>query len=73
MTTTDLLRFQPPQLDLEESNIENSENTVLFLLSCFQYILSSAVLSVGPPFRKPMSSNSQSPQACVVGHVTNTV
>ncbi|PYH72443.1 putative P-type ATPase [Aspergillus vadensis CBS 113365] len=49
--------FQPPQLDLEESNIENSENTVLFLLSCFQYILSSVVLSVGPPFRKPMSSN----------------
>ncbi|SPB48979.1 unnamed protein product [Aspergillus niger] len=49
--------FQPPQLDLEESNIENSENTVLFLLSCFQYILSSVVLSVGPPFRRPMSSN----------------
>ncbi|PWY65000.1 hypothetical protein BO70DRAFT_325088 [Aspergillus heteromorphus CBS 117.55] len=49
--------FQPPLIDLEESNIENSENTVLFLVSSFQYILSSVVLSVGPPFRKPMSSN----------------
>ncbi|OOF92274.1 hypothetical protein ASPCADRAFT_210710 [Aspergillus carbonarius ITEM 5010] len=49
--------FQPPRIDLDESNIENSENTVLFLVSSFQYILSSVVLSVGPPFRKPMSSN----------------
>lgn len=49
--------FEPPRLDLEKSNIENSENTALFLLSCFQYVLMSVVLSVGPPFRKPMRSN----------------
>ncbi|PYH94983.1 hypothetical protein BO71DRAFT_378573 [Aspergillus ellipticus CBS 707.79] len=49
--------FLPPLVDLEESNIENSENTVLFLVSSFQYILSSIVLSVGPPFRKSMRSN----------------
>lgn len=50
-------RFKPPRVDLEKSNIENSENTALFLVSCFQYILMSVVLSVGPPFRKPMKSN----------------
>jgi cation-transporting ATPase 13A3/4/5 len=47
----------PPQLDLEKSNIVNSENTALFLFSCFQYIFISIVLSAGPPFRKPMSQN----------------
>ncbi|KAJ5641572.1 hypothetical protein N7490_005572 [Penicillium lividum] len=49
--------FLPPQLDLEKSNILNSENTALFLFSCFQYILTSIVLSVGPPFRQPMTLN----------------
>jgi hypothetical protein len=47
----------PPQLDLEKSNIVNSENTSLFLFSCFQYILTSVILSAGPPFRKPMTQN----------------
>ncbi|KAJ5584088.1 uncharacterized protein N7459_003888 [Penicillium hispanicum] len=49
--------FQPPRLDLQKSNIVNSENTALFLFSCFQYILTSIVLSVGPPFRQPMTWN----------------
>ncbi|KAF3019501.1 hypothetical protein E8E15_003598 [Penicillium rubens] len=49
--------FLPPQLDLEKSNIVNSENTALFLFSCFQYIFISIVLSAGPPFRKPMTQN----------------
>ncbi|GAB1200545.1 hypothetical protein APSETT444_009918 [Aspergillus pseudonomiae] len=52
-----LIRFKPPEIDLDNSNIENSENTALFLVSCFQYTLASVVLSVGPPFRKPMRSN----------------
>lgn len=51
-------RFQAPNVKPGEDNIENSENTVLFLVSSFQYILASVVLSAGPPFRKPMSSNS---------------
>lgn len=50
-------RFQPPQLNLEKSNIVNSENTALFLFSCFQYILTSIILNVGPPFRQPMTVN----------------
>ncbi|KAL2848451.1 hypothetical protein BJY01DRAFT_155608 [Aspergillus pseudoustus] len=50
--------FKGPDIRLgEDNNIENSENTVLFLISSFQYILTSVVLSVGPPFRKPMRSN----------------
>lgn len=49
--------FEPPEIDLDNSNIENSENTTLFLVSCFQYTLASVVLSVGPPFREPMRSN----------------
>ncbi|KAF9390490.1 hypothetical protein BGX21_011470 [Mortierella sp. AD011] len=49
--------YTPPVYDSEDTNIECYENTVLFLLSCFQYLLVAIVFSVGPPFRKPMSSN----------------
>ncbi|KAF9882968.1 hypothetical protein FE257_004372 [Aspergillus nanangensis] len=49
--------FKPPQIDFENPNIENSENTALFLVSSFQYILASVVLSVGPPFRMSIRSN----------------
>ncbi|KAI7621322.1 hypothetical protein KC319_g18543, partial [Hortaea werneckii] len=49
--------YQPPILDKEHSNSENSENSTLFLLSCYQYILSAVVLSVGPPFRQSMAHN----------------
>ncbi|KAL9611316.1 MAG: hypothetical protein Q9167_004040 [Letrouitia subvulpina] len=50
-------KYIPPKLNKEKSNIENSQNTTLFLLSCFQYIFSAILLSAGPPFRQPMSSN----------------
>ena len=49
--------FIPPILDTNKSNIENSENTTLFLLSCYQYMLSGVVLNVGPPFRQRMANN----------------
>ncbi|KAL1302559.1 hypothetical protein AAFC00_002941 [Neodothiora populina] len=49
--------YQPPVLDRDHSNSKNSENTTLFLLSCYQYILSAIVLSVGRPFRQSMGHN----------------
>ena len=49
--------YQPPIIDKNHSNSLNSQNTTLFLASCFQYILSAMVLSVGRPFRQPMSRN----------------
>ncbi|KAH9485007.1 putative cation-transporting ATPase [Psilocybe cubensis] len=39
---------------LESTNFENS---VLFYISCFQYILIAAVFSIGPPYRKSMWTN----------------
>jgi cation-transporting ATPase 13A2 len=59
---TTIYRYQsPPPPDptngdnhLQASNFENS---ALFLVSCFQYILVAAVFSIGPPFRKPMWTN----------------
>jgi cation-transporting ATPase 13A3/4/5 len=56
--------YLPPQLDKDQSNIVNSQNTALFLFSCFQYILTSVVLSVGPPFRQPMTQNA--PYLCTI-------
>ena len=46
-----------PVIDKNHSNSLNSQNTALFLTSCFQYILSAVVLSVGKPYREPMSRN----------------
>jgi cation-transporting ATPase 13A3/4/5 len=49
--------YEAPIIDPDHSNSENSENTTLFLISCFQYILSAIVLSVGKPFRQSMRHN----------------
>jgi cation-transporting P-type ATPase 13A2 len=49
--------FIPPKIKHKKSNIKNSENTVLFLVSCFQYILAGIVLNAGPPFRQPGRRN----------------
>ncbi|PGH16912.1 hypothetical protein AJ80_05056 [Polytolypa hystricis UAMH7299] len=61
LCTLELVRqqewYKPPRLNLDDTNIENSENTALFLVSCYQYILSGLVLSVGRPFRQPAASN----------------
>ena len=59
-----LVRRQPwyiaPVVDPEHSNPRNSQNSALFLVSCYQYILSGIVLSVGPPFRQSMTANGKS-------------
>ncbi|CAL9737371.1 vacuolar cation-transporting ATPase Ypk9p [Monosporozyma servazzii] len=37
--------------------VQSSDNTILFYISNFQYILTAVILSVGPPYREPMSQN----------------
>ncbi|KAK3945050.1 vacuolar cation-transporting ATPase YPK9 [Diplogelasinospora grovesii] len=49
--------FIPPKINPDKSNIENSENTALFLTSCFEYILAGVVLNAGRPFRQAASQN----------------
>ena len=49
--------YQPPRLDKQKSSVDNSQNTALFLVSCYQYALSGVVLSIGPPFRQSMNTN----------------
>ncbi|KAH7579776.1 hypothetical protein B1J92_M11308g [Nakaseomyces glabratus] len=39
--------------------VQSSDNTVLFYISNFQYILTSVVLSIGPPYREPVHHNVQ--------------
>lgn len=37
--------------------VQSSDNTVLFFVSNFQYILTAVILSVGPPYREPVLKN----------------
>ncbi|KAI8633116.1 hypothetical protein F5Y19DRAFT_462264 [Xylariaceae sp. FL1651] len=49
--------YIPPHVNPEKSNIKNSENTALFLVSCFEYIFIGVVLNAGIPFRQSMTQN----------------
>jgi cation-transporting ATPase 13A2 len=52
--------YIPPKLKHNKSNIKNSENTALFLTSCFEYIFSAVVLNAGAPFRERPIKNCES-------------
>ncbi|KAG8864475.1 hypothetical protein FRB96_004978 [Tulasnella sp. 330] len=58
--TRDQPWYKPPQMGTEpDGKLEtfNYENTVLFLVSSFQYILVAAVFSIGPPYRQQIWTN----------------
>ncbi|RKF63313.1 putative cation-transporting ATPase [Erysiphe neolycopersici] len=65
--------YIPPHLNKESSNIKNSENTVLFLISCFEYIFSGVVLCVGPPFRQPCATRDNHLYNAVSNNLLNTL
>ncbi|XP_061739900.1 polyamine-transporting ATPase 13A3 isoform X2 [Nerophis ophidion] len=43
--------------EVDDHNIKNYENTSLFYVSCFQYLIVSIVFSKGRPFREPSYKN----------------
>lgn len=49
--------YKAPTIDPDDLDIVSYENTALFVVSTFQYILVAAVFCVGPPYRKPIMSN----------------
>ncbi|KAG6017771.1 hypothetical protein E4U43_000009 [Claviceps pusilla] len=49
--------YQPPEVGHDNPSIENSENTALFLSSCFEYIFSGILLNAGPPYRQNNTKN----------------
>lgn len=49
--------YTPPVIDPDNLNVQNPENSALFLVSSFQYIIGSLVYSTGYPYRKPVYTN----------------
>ncbi|VBB88437.1 Vacuolar protein with a possible role in sequestering heavy metals, putative [Yarrowia lipolytica] len=41
----------------EDADVASSDNTALFFVSCFEYILIAVALSVGPPYREDVYKN----------------
>ncbi|XP_072334439.1 polyamine-transporting ATPase 13A2 isoform X2 [Scyliorhinus torazame] len=55
--TTTQSWFVPGNVSSSNNGLPNYENTALFCVSGFQYLILATVLSKGQPFRKPLYSN----------------
>lgn len=49
--------YTPPIMGGDDSHVDSTDNTALFIFSCFQYIFISLLLTVGPPYHAPVSKN----------------
>ncbi|EMR10858.1 hypothetical protein PNEG_01004 [Pneumocystis murina B123] len=49
--------YQKPLPRSDLFDISNSDNSSLFLFSCYQYILIALILNIGPPYREPAYHN----------------
>ncbi|CED85070.1 ca-transporting atpase [Phaffia rhodozyma] len=64
--------YEEPEVNVDKLETINYENSALFLVSSFQYILVAAVFSVGPPYRKPLYTNFSLVMCLVVLSVFST-
>jgi cation-transporting ATPase 13A3/4/5 len=55
--------YVPTAVDVEKRMFKCHENTVVFLLSCYQYVFVAVAFCAGPPYRESTWSNSKFPIA----------
>ena len=56
--------YKPGIADIENETYLSFENTVVFLVSCFQYIIVAIVFTVGPPYQATIWKNGNFVLAC---------